>query len=367
MVKRIKSGIVLCLIIVLTCITPINAADLLRYDTPSNLVQMGMVGIEDICPYKLPKVTVAVIDNGIDLNTFESFFNKSRISNKSINMITGEVGKGHIEDSDRMHGTRVASVIAKGTPDNVSLMIIKASDDGEFSNQTICDSILYAVDNGADVINICVAGFINISRAAMQEDKQAMFCFKRANDLGIPIICSMGNEQHHFTKDEELVIFPTEVNFTCVLAVGSIANKADKDGLYNLSTFSNTGFFVDYVAIGENIKVIYSEEYIDTENNTIREKGTLPGYGTSFATPAVTAAYANVLTYYLKDGWLRNMPRTMLRVIRSLNNSCRKDILRDYSEDTYGHGVIDISYYIKQLKKRSHSNPNREKGCICGL
>ena len=72
-------------------------------------------------------------------------------------------GNNDIIASDPLHGTHVAGIIAanrkndigmKGIADNVKIMAIRILADGDERDKDVANAIIYAVDNGASVINM---------------------------------------------------------------------------------------------------------------------------------------------------------------------------------------------------------------------
>ncbi len=102
-------------------------------------------------------ITVAILDTGIR----SEYFNAAKISNKSYNFVDNNYD---VTDHDG-HGTTMASVIGENTLNNgvqglatdAELLILKFADTRFTANQhahKLADAIIYAVDNGADVISM---------------------------------------------------------------------------------------------------------------------------------------------------------------------------------------------------------------------
>ena len=102
-------------------------------------------------------ITVAILDTGIR----SEFFNSAKISSKSYNFVDNN---NDVTDHDG-HGTTMASVIGENTLNNgvqglatdAQLLILKFADTRFTANQhahKLADAIIYAVDNGADVISM---------------------------------------------------------------------------------------------------------------------------------------------------------------------------------------------------------------------
>ncbi|WLR43042.1 S8 family serine peptidase [Bacillus carboniphilus] len=106
----------------------------------------------------LQRVKVAIIDSGIDSDHSDL---KANISSDKKSMMTSTV-----EDIDG-HGTHVAGIIGAITDNNkgiasiskgTSLLPIKAGEGDEIDDYVIAQAIIYAVDNGAKIINLSLGG-----------------------------------------------------------------------------------------------------------------------------------------------------------------------------------------------------------------
>ncbi|MEQ4303775.1 type VII secretion-associated serine protease mycosin [Plantactinospora sp. B6F1] len=221
-------------------------------------------------------VTVAVIDSGVD---------------KTHAQLRGRVlpGRDYLDpgrDGTRdcaRHGTGVASIIAatprEGTPfrglaPQVKILpvrvsekkVIEGEERGESVNaETFAQSIRWAVDNGADVINLSVVYYSD--NAAL---KRAV---EYALEKDVVIVAAAGN----LYPDKNPRPYPT--SYDGVIGVGSVG----EDGV--ISPFSQRGDYVDLVAPGGNVAV------------AVPERGHVLDNGTSFATPFVTATAALIRQY----------------------------------------------------------------------
>lgn len=207
-------------------------------------------------------VTVAVVDTGIQANHPD---------------LVGKVTAGTDTTSEALspgvdpdgHGTHVAGIIAANTnnaagvasiaPD-ASLLSVKALlGDGTGWSTDIAEGVTWAVNNGADVINL--------SLAVDGDDPVLETAINYANTANVTVAAAMGNDRIVNT-----VSYPAA--YSTVLAVGST------DSSDNLSTYHNTGSHIKLVAPG----------------NSILSTDTGSGYatmtGSSMATPHVAAAAA---------------------------------------------------------------------------
>jgi len=205
-------------------------------------------------------VTVAVIDSGICPNHPD---------------LAGRISAGYDfvdDDNDPTdtfgHGCGVAGVIAAisnngvgiaGVAPNTTIMPLRVLDSSGLGNYAnISAAIVYAVDNGADIINLSLAG---------QTFSQVMAdAVAYAIDRGVTVVASAGNQ------GRDAVFYPE--GFPSVVSVGAI----DPD--LNQSSFSNFGMNVDIYAPGRDI--------LTTSMNGDYEFMS----GTSFAAPMVAGLIA---------------------------------------------------------------------------
>lgn len=236
--------------------------------TPPNDARYGeqwalpVIGLPEAWESLPPRtITIAVIDSGVCSNHPD---------------LQGRILPGYDfvdDDNDPTdtfgHGCGVAGVIAAnsnngqgivGVAPNAQIMPLRVLNDvglGNYSN--IANAIVYAVDNGADIINLSLAGSTS---SAILEAAVAY-----AVDNGVVVIAAAGN------SGVEGAFFPAA--YPSVIAVGSIDPVT-----YERSRFSNFGADIDVWAPGRDIL---------TTN-------TAGGYefvsGTSFAAPIVAGITA---------------------------------------------------------------------------
>lgn len=178
-------------------------------------------------------VTVAVIDTGCDINHDDI----------KDNLITGynvlQPNKDPIDANG--HGTHVAGTIAAinnnkgivGVAPSVKIMPIKALDDsGMGSNNNVASAIVWAVDNGADIITMSLGSAypsLAIERALLH-----------ATNKGVIVFCAAGNNG---LKHE--INFPAKYDET--ISIGAIDRNLD------ICQFSCTGDSLDFLAPGQDI------------------------------------------------------------------------------------------------------------------
>lgn len=216
------------------------------------------------------QVIVAIIDTGID-TAHPEFTN--RIHALSYNSRTKEVGISKVVD-DFGHGTMVAGIVGAikdnsrgiaGIAPNSMLLIIKANNEalGTFPDSAIIEGIYYAVENGANIINLSLGG--------SYANPQTKIAVDYAKSRGVFVVSATGND------GEEGLKYPA--GFDSVISVGAI------DKTKTIASYSNFGVGLDVVAPGSEIIT------------TTRNSGYGSASGTSFASPQVAGLLALLLSY----------------------------------------------------------------------
>lgn len=246
------------------------------------------------------EVIVAVIDRGVD---YEHEDLQGRLWKDSDCEVTEHnpcYGKNFLNPNasvldDGGHGTHVTGLIVandnaigiKGvTPSQVKVMPLKVlseqTDSFTFNGRLVSDyfaeAVEYAVDKGADVINMSV-GFPQL--VLTERFRSAI---KKANDAQVPVIVAAGNNR------KDIPVFPCSLEG--VICVGSVDNRGD------YSEFSNFGQAVDLVAPGESIISTYPASQ---ESRNLRIMGYEKLKGTSQAAPLVTAVAALIKLYHPQE------------------------------------------------------------------
>lgn len=204
-------------------------------------------------PYFLKnKVSVALIDSGVR----PEYRDSSRI------IYERDFTDDSAGANNRIHGSRVAGIIADSCPENISIISLKViNSEGKSSMSVIDAALTYAYENNADVINMSIGADVNSSTKNITILNKSIDTAILHN---IPVIVSAGNSGHSTDY-----CYPA--SYSPVWAVSSVnKNKA-------FSSFSNFGE-IDFCAPGEPIQTI------DGETDS----------GTSFSTPYITAFAATL-------------------------------------------------------------------------
>ncbi|WP_157943012.1 S8 family peptidase [Acetivibrio saccincola] len=282
-------------------------------DDPEFINQWGLANINAPDGWRiiddfenLNEVTVAVIDTGIDM--FHEDLKDVIVGGYDFVDMDDDSIYGPVKEE---HASHVAGIIAALTNNGVGIsgtcgqapvkiMPIRALESGWGDDFTIIESIYYAVDNGADIINMSFGG--NMESEAFNE------AIEYALSKGVVLVAATGNE----SKDA-FSIYPAA--HPGVIAV-SATDEEEK-----LVSFSNYGSIIDIAAPGVNIISTVPGNKYDYFN------------GTSLSTAFVSAACALLLS---KNPSLNN-----IEIQHILENSA-KDIGDAGKDEKYGYGLLNI-------------------------
>ena len=242
-----------------------------------------------------PNVVVAVIDSGVDLQhpdlAANLWINRGEIANNGVdddeNGFVDDVRGWDFVSNDsspaaalnEFHATWVAGVFAAaanqsqiaGASPTASFMPIRACVEAGCSSSNVAAGIEYAVDNGAQIINLSI-GVV----APGDPPVEAAIDYAQSND--VVVVAAAGNTNDDIDQTGNKVIPAGLANANIVAVAASFIDDTR-------SPFSNYGVnSVDVAAPGEGIL-------------TTRVGGTLEFVdGTSFAAPFVAGGAALLLT-----------------------------------------------------------------------
>lgn len=225
-----------------------------------------------------PSVTVAVIDTGADVDS--PAFAGRRIAAFNVHGTSTTAGDAN------GHGTFVASLAsAWGAP----LLVVAAADaSGSISAQNEARAIRYAVDHGARVINLSIAGTTTsqVERAAV----------RYAVSHGALLVAAAGNDYLRGNPVEYPAALLQPVGSNGRGGAGLVVAASQRDG--SRAEFSNIGSWISLAAPGKDVFAALSRNAPASSYPRMPLVGaTAPvGFasGTSFAAPQVAAAAALV-------------------------------------------------------------------------
>jgi subtilisin family serine protease len=195
-------------------------------------------------------------------------------------------GNNEVEGPDAMHGTHVGGMVGAvrnngigidGVCENVKIMAIRAVPDGDERDKDVANAILYAVNNGAKVINM------SFGKQYVYNKKVVDDAIKYAMSKDVLLVHGAGNDA---LNCDEVIVYPNDQMLDNTL-VNNFLNVGANDISGNTASFSNYGKNnVDVFAPGVRIystMIDYKYEYLD---------------GTSMASPAACGVAALIRSYY---------------------------------------------------------------------
>ncbi len=199
-------------------------------------------------------------------------------------------GNSDVVAEDPSHGTFVAGIIAakrdnglgiNGIADNVEIMTIRAVPDGDERDKDVAKAIIYAVDNGAKVINMSFGKEFSPQRAFVEE------AIKYASEHQVIMVHAAGNSAANIDKKANFPINKTVNNSEITpywITVGASSRESD---MRLPGSFSNYGKKrVDVFAPGVDVYSLKPDNAYEVSS------------GTSFAAPVVSGLAALLLSYY---------------------------------------------------------------------
>lgn len=252
------------------------------------------------------KVTVAVLDTGV--NYLEPDMRARMVS--PMDFITFLPFPMDFHG----HGTHCAGTIIDATPFNVKIMPVKiVSASGIGTQLHTMVGLMYASQNGADVINMSIGG-ANLFETNLYDD-----LLKENYDKGMVQVVAAGNESMDVGQS-----YPACSQYVITVAATNKKNKVDKE-------YSNFGKKVDFAAPGTAVKGLSSISGLP---------GTAVMTGTSMAAPHISAAAALVKCVY---------PNYNQKQVYNVLKKYAVDIDKQGKDIYSGWGRIDLTGFANKL------------------
>ncbi|GAB4404194.1 MAG: S8 family peptidase [Microscillaceae bacterium] len=198
-------------------------------------------------------------------------------------------GNGEVEGPDAEHGTHVAGIIAArrdndlggmGIAENVRIMAIRAVPDGDERDKDVANAIRYAVDNGAQIINMSFGKSYSPQKAVVDE------AVRYAEQKGVLLVHAAGNDAKNIDVEPNFpsVVYENGQRAANWIEVGA-SSYGEEDNF--VGDFSNYGQKnVDIFAPGVEIYAPVTD-YKFKYNQ-----------GTSMAAPVVAGVAALLKSYF---------------------------------------------------------------------
>lgn len=259
-------------------------------------------------------------------------------------------GNNEVEGPDAEHGTHVAAIIAgernaglamRGVADNVKIMTLRTVPNGDERDKDIANSIRYAVDNGARVVNMSFGKDFSPSKKLVDD------AVKYAEKKGVLLVHAAGNDSKNIDKENN---FPTKKYLNGKLAKNWIEVGALDWGSKGnfLADFTNYGkSSIDIFAPGVDIySAIPDAKYKDNS-------------GTSMAAPVVAGVAALILSYYpefkatqLREIIIKSSRKFPLEKVNKPGSETEKVELKEISIDAGLINVYDALLLAEKMAKK---------------
>ncbi|MFT6150260.1 MAG: subtilisin family serine protease [Saprospiraceae bacterium] len=254
-------------------------------------------------------------------------------------------GNNDVEGPHADHGTHVAGIIGAvrgndvgmdGVADNVRIMAVRTVPNGDERDKDVANAIIYAVDNGASVINM------SFGKSYSYDEKSVEKAIKYARKKDVLLVHAAGNSAQNNDVDGN---FPNDLlgkkgkEAANWLEIG--ASNWGKGG-NDLATFSNYGQEqVDVFAPGVDL-------YATVPQSDYRSMS-----GTSMASPVVAGVAALLRSYYpaLTAAQVKSIIMESAIVMDEDVNKPGSDEMVKLSELSRTGGVINVVEAVKLAEK----------------
>lgn len=199
-------------------------------------------------------------------------------------------GNSDVTGPDSRHGTHVAGIIAanrnnnlgiKGIADHVEIMAIRAVPNGDERDKDVANAIYYAVDNGANIINMSFGKSFSPHKEVVDE------AVRYAEEKGVLIIHAAGNSSENIDETDNFPSRHYQGNKKYAnnwIEVGASSWKGENDFVAQFSNYGKRS--VDVFAPGVDV-------FSTTPNQGYESLS-----GTSMAAPVTAGVAALLMSYY---------------------------------------------------------------------
>ncbi len=206
-------------------------------------------------------------------------------------------GNNDSKGPDSFHGTHVAGIVAAtrnndlgmdGIADNVKIMSVRAVPDGDERDKDVANAIIYAVDNGASIINMSFGKGFSWDKKAVDD----AVAYAQKND--VLLVHAAGNSaqnndtEFNYPNDKYEKArgfwFWKKKKMKNWIEVGALSHKVEENSIARFSNYGKEN--VDIFAPGQEIYA------------TIPEDGYAYLQGTSMASPVVAGVAAILRSYF---------------------------------------------------------------------
>lgn len=217
------------------------------------------------------------------------FDSRKIVGDNYSNIYEKNYGNNDVKGPDATHGTHVAGIIAanrnnnlgiKGIADHVKIMVVRAVPNGDERDKDVANAIIYAVNNGAKIINMSFGKKFSPEKEAVDK------AVKYAEQKGVLLVHAAGNDGDNTDVEKN---FPTRFFLNGKEAKNWVEVGASAWGMGEdfVADFSNYGKKeVSFFAPGVQI-------YSSVPGNAYKNES-----GTSMASPATAGVAAILMSYF---------------------------------------------------------------------
>jgi subtilisin family serine protease len=279
-------------------------------------------------------------------NLNPDYDDRSLIGDNAEDINDTKYGNNNYEGPDALHGTHVSGIIAAvrgngkggdGVASNARIMSLRAVPNGDEHDKDVALAIRYAVNNGAQVINM------SFGKSYSPNAKWVYDALKYADSMGVLVIHAAGNDNANV---DETPNFPTSKydfqneQLNHYLTIG--ASTYDSKGAL-AADFSNYGkTMVDVFAPGYEIyNTVPNNEYQNLQ-------------GTSMAAPMVAGVAAMLKGYFPKLSML-DVKNAIMSSAASYKGTKQAqpgtNDMVDFGEMSIAGGVVNVKNAVVLCKK----------------
>ena len=224
-------------------------------------------------------------------NKFEEYYlNYDFITVEDRSDSKSTYGNNHYEGPDAIHGTHVAGLIAADRNNNigargvasdvVEIMSIRAVPDGDERDIDVANAIIYAVDNGANIINM------SFGKGLSPMEELVNDALNYAADNNVLVVHAAGNdsENNDIVSNYPNPDLGNGKRAATYLTIGASAISSKKDVVASFSNYGKSE--VDIFSPGHDV-------YSTVPNNEYKLLS-----GTSMASPVASGVAALVWAYH---------------------------------------------------------------------
>ncbi len=288
-------------------------------------------------------------DTRLDKHLNTSFNPRVIVNDNPEDINDTSYGNNDVKGPRSDHGTFVAGIIAAnrnnnlgidGIAENVKIMVLRAVPDGDEYDKDVALAIRYAVDNGANIINMSFGKEFSPQKEMVDD------ALRYAEQNNVLVVHAAGNNA---TNIDDKTHYPTarlddNTIAASVITVGAISKNLNYQLLGNFTNYGKNE--VDIFAPGVDMVSLYPENKYNM------------GSGTSFSSPVVAGIAALIWSYHpelsalqVKDVLLNSVVKYPKQKVYLPNDDTGKTKKVKFSKLSKTGGIINAYEAFKYAEK----------------